>query len=56
VRIFLAEKGLEVPRIEVDLRGGEPLRAPFRALNPHRTVPVLELDGTALCSAAALWR
>jgi glutathione S-transferase len=56
VRIFLAEKGLEVPRVEVDLRAGEHLRAPFRDLNPHCTVPVLEIEGIALCSTAAIWR
>lgn len=56
VRIFLAEKRLEVPRVEVDLRGGEHLREPFRDLNPHCTVPVLEIEGSALCSTAAIWR
>ena len=44
VRIFLAEKGVEIPRVEVDLRGGEQHRDAFAAINAHRTVPVLELD------------
>ena len=26
VRIFIAEKGLDIPRVEVDLRGGEMYR------------------------------
>lgn len=57
VRMFLAEKGIDVPRIEIDLRAGEHLQAPFRAVNPYCTVPVLELDdGTRLCSSAAIWR
>ncbi len=57
VRIFLAEKGLAPPRIEVNLRGGEQLEPAFRAINPYCTVPVLELDdGTRLCSTAAIWR
>lgn len=57
VRIFLHEKGIDIPRVEVDLRGGEHLGARFRAVNPYCTVPVLELDdGTLLRSTAAIWR
>ena len=57
VRIFLAEKGLEIPCVAVDLRGGEHLCDAFRAVNPYCTVPVLELDdGTTLHSTAAIWR
>ncbi len=49
VRIFIAEKGLEIDTVQVDLRGGEHLGDAFRAINPHCTVPVLELDdGTTL--------
>ena len=44
VRIFIAEKGLDIPVVEVDLRSGEQHGDAFTALNPHRTVPVLELD------------
>ena len=44
VRIFLAEKGITVPMVQVDLRRGEQLGATFRAINPDATVPVLELD------------
>ena len=44
VRIFLAEKGIVVPRIQVDLRAGEQFRPEFRAINPACTVPVLEFD------------
>ncbi|MCX7306476.1 MAG: glutathione S-transferase, partial [Afipia sp.] len=29
VRIFLAEKGLTIPRVEVDMPGGENQRAPY---------------------------
>jgi glutathione S-transferase len=43
-RIFLAEKGLEVVKVPVDLRGGEHLTDAFRSINPRCTVPVLELD------------
>ena len=44
VRIFLAEKSIAVPTVQVDLRGGEHLGDAFRAINPDMTVPVLELD------------
>lgn len=44
VRIFMAEKGIELPLVEVDLRNGEHLGEAFRAINPDCTVPVLELD------------
>jgi glutathione S-transferase len=44
VRIFLAEKGLSIPTVQVDLRNGEQFTDAFRALNPDCTVPVLQLD------------
>ncbi len=44
VRIFLAEKGVSVPTVQVDLRHGEQFGPQFRAVNPDVTVPVLELD------------
>ena len=44
VRIFLAEKGVTVPTVEVDLRAGEQFTPEFRAVNPESTVPVLEFD------------
>jgi len=55
VRIFLREKGIEVPTIEVDLRSGEQLGEAFRQVNPEGTVPVLELDdGTRISEALAI--
>ena len=57
VRIFIAEKGMEVPTVQVDLRGGEHLEPAFRAKNPRCTVPVLELDdGTCLGDIVAIQR
>lgn len=57
VRIFIAEKGLEIPTQEVDLRSGEHLSPAFRAVNPHCTVPVLETDeGLRLTSTQGCWR
>ena len=57
VRIFIAEKGVEIPVEQVDLRHGEHLSPRFRAINPHCTVPVLETDdGTRLTSSQGCWR
>jgi len=52
VRIFLAEKGITVPTVQVNLREGEHLTAAFRKLNPDCTVPVLELDNGAVINDA----
>lgn len=55
VRMFIAEKGIEVPTVEVDLRSGEHLGEDFRKINPRCTVPVLELDdGTCLSDSLAI--
>jgi glutathione S-transferase len=55
VRIFLAEKGLTVPVVQVNLREGEHLQPAFRRINPEATVPALELDdGTVINDAIAI--
>jgi glutathione S-transferase len=55
VRIFMAEKGIELPTVQVDLRHGEQLSDAFRRINPRCTVPVLELDdGTRLTDTLAI--
>lgn len=49
VRMFMAERGIELPRQEVDLRGGENRREPYLAKNPFGQMPALELDdGTVI--------
>ena len=54
VRIFLAEKGIEVPFEQVDLIGMEHRTPEFGGLNPMLQVPVLILDdGTAISETAA---
>jgi glutathione S-transferase len=53
--MFMAEKGLHVPRIEVDLRGGENRREPYLSINPAGQTPALELDdGTVLTEITAI--
>lgn len=55
VRIFLAEKGITVPVVQVNLREGEHLQPAFRKINPEATVPALELDdGTVINDAIAI--
>lgn len=55
VRIFIAEKGLDIPVREVDLKSGEHLQPEFRAKNPDCTVPALELDdGTVIGESLAI--
>jgi len=57
VRIFLAEKGLKVPLVAVDLGKGEQHSASYRAINPRRVVPTLVLDdGTAIGEVPAIMR
>ena len=55
VRMFMAEKGIELPRVEVDIRGGENRREPFLAKNPSGQCPALELDdGTIIAEITAI--
>jgi glutathione S-transferase len=57
VRIFLAEKGVEVPTVQVDIGKAENRRPEFLAKNPMGAVPVLELDdGTFLAESVAICR
>jgi glutathione S-transferase len=44
VRIFAAEKGIELEKVAIDLARGEQFSAAFREVNPDCVVPVLELD------------
>jgi glutathione S-transferase len=57
VRIFLAEKNLSVPTVDVDLGRLEQRSDDFSTLNPFQRVPVLVLDnGVALCESIAICR
>jgi glutathione S-transferase len=54
-RIFIAEKGLDLETVEIDLGKGEQLGDDFKRVNPRCTVPVLELDdGTCLSENAGI--
>ncbi len=57
VRIFLKEKGIEVPIEPVDLVAMQHKSEPFTAVNPLQRVPVLELDdGTIVTESIAICR
>jgi len=57
VRIFLAEKGIEVPTVQVDIGSAENRKPEFLAKNPMGGVPILELDdGTYLAETVAICR
>ena len=57
VRIFLAEKNIDIPKVPVDLFGLEQLSPEFLAINPGGTVPVLETDdGTYIAESIAICR
>src|SRR5258708_40309774 len=53
VKIYLAEKGIELERVEVDLHAGENRSAAFLKKNPSGKIPVLELDGGAFLPESA---
>ncbi len=57
VRIFAAEKGIELDIVPVDLSSGEHMRAPYRDISADLVVPVLELDdGTRIGESVAICR
>jgi glutathione S-transferase len=57
VRIFLAEKGVTVPTVQVDLGKAESRQPPYLAKNPLGGVPLLELDdGTCIAESVAICR
>ncbi|SAL57981.1 glutathione S-transferase domain-containing protein [Caballeronia cordobensis] len=57
VRIFLAEKGIEVSMRAVDLGAKEQFSDAYVAINPRRQVPTLVLEnGTAIGEVPAIWR
>jgi glutathione S-transferase len=57
VRMFLAEKSIEVPLVQVNTREREQFEQSFVAKNPLCTVPVLELDdGTCISESVAICR
>ncbi|HXL30823.1 MAG TPA: glutathione S-transferase [Bradyrhizobium sp.] len=57
VRIYLAEKGISMPLVPVDLGAREQFSDAYAAINPRRVVPTLVLeDGTAIGEVPAIQR
>lgn len=57
VQVFMAEKGIDCERVNVDIRGGENIQAEYLAKNPAGRVPLLELDdGTCIGESVAICR
>lgn len=57
VRMFLAEKGIDIPRVPVDIGALEHKSEPFRSLYPMQKLPALELDdGTVIGESMAICR
>jgi len=57
VRIFLAEKGIEVPTEQVDMMAKQHLTPEYTAINPLQRMPALALDdGTIISESIAICR
>jgi len=55
LRVYLAEKGIEIPRVIVNITKGEQYTPEFLAKNPMGGLPVLELDdGSCLRESLAI--
>lgn len=55
VRMFLAEKGINVDYVQVDIQSGENLSKEMRKKNPIGKIPILELDdGTCIAETDAI--
>ena len=50
VKMFMAEKGLDIPRVEVNLMAGENRQQPYLEKNPAGQLPALELDDGVVLS------
>ncbi|EGA70351.1 glutathione S-transferase domain-containing protein [Vibrio sinaloensis DSM 21326] len=57
VSLFLNELGIEVPRIEINVKEGDNLTEEFKAKAVNGRVPLLELDdGSTICESVAICR
>jgi glutathione S-transferase len=55
VRMFMAEKGITVPFVEIDLMKGENRKEPYLQVNAHGQMPALELDdGSKVCEITTI--
>ena len=55
VRMFMAERGIDLPKEDIDLMAGENRQAPYTTKNPAGQLPALELDdGSILTEITAI--
>ena len=56
LRMFLAEKGMDIPTKEIDILAGENRKAPYTDKNPGGQLPALVLDdGTVIGETVAIF-
>jgi len=57
VRMFLVEKRLDIPIVELNVRDDDQFKEPFTSMNPFHCVPFLELDdGTVIAESISVCR
>ena len=57
VRMFIAEKGIEIPSVQINTRERQQFTDEYRAVNPNCMVPTLVLDdGTPIGETVAICR
>ncbi len=57
IRVFLAEKGVDIEIVPVNIREGEHLKPEYKAINNRCTIPALEMDnGVVLTESEAIMR
>ena len=57
VRMFIAEKGIEIPSVQINTRERQQFSDEYRAVNPNCVVPTLVLDdGTTIGETMAICR
>jgi glutathione S-transferase len=55
VRMFMLEKGIEIPAVEIDIMAGANRRPPYTDANPSGQMPALELDdGSVIAETVAI--
>jgi glutathione S-transferase len=54
VRLFIAESGIDVEEVVIDLFTGEHYKEPYTTINPNRLVPVLEDGDMRLTESSAI--
>ncbi len=54
VRLFIAENGIEMEEVVIDILQGEHMQPPYSDLNPNKLVPVLDDNGMILTESSSI--